>query len=60
MIKIIHYNGNCQTPNAFTHNAWVSDDGNYVFTTDEKADSYIASYDISDISNIQEVDEGTI
>ena len=45
-----------QTPNAFTHNAWVSDDGNYVFTTDEKADSYIASYDISDISNIQEVD----
>ena len=47
---------NCQTPNAFTHNAWVSDDGNYVFTTDEKADSYIASYDISDISNIQEVD----
>ena len=26
------------------------------FTTDEKADSYIASYDISDISNIQEVD----
>ena len=48
--------GTHQTPNVFTHNAWISDDGNYVFTTDEKADSYIASYDISDISNIQEVD----
>ena len=44
------------TPNAFTHNAWVSDDGNYVFTTDEKSDSYIGSYDISDMSNIQEID----
>ena len=48
--------GTHQTPNAFTHNAWVSDDGNYVFTTDEKPDSYIGSYDISDMSNIQEVD----
>jgi len=48
--------GTHQTPNAFTHNAWVSDDGNYVFTTDEQADSYIGSYDISNISNIQEVD----
>ena len=48
--------GTHSTPNAFTHNAWVSDDGNYVFTTDEKSDAYIGSYDISDISNIQEVD----
>jgi choice-of-anchor B domain-containing protein len=48
--------GTHPTPNAFTHNAWVSNDGNYVFTTDEKSDSYIGSYDISDISNIQEID----
>jgi choice-of-anchor B domain-containing protein len=48
--------GTHQTPNSFTHNAWVSDDGNYVFTTDEKPDAYIGSYDISDMSNIQEVD----
>ena len=48
--------GTRSTPNAFTHNAWVSDDGNYVFTTDEKSDSYIGSYDISDMSNIQEID----
>ena len=48
--------GTHQTPSAFTHNAWVSDDGKYVFTTDEKSDAYIASYDISDMSNIQEID----
>ena len=22
---------NCQTPNVFTHNAWVSDDGNGIY-----------------------------
>ena len=48
--------GSHTTPNAFTHNAWVSDDGDYVFTTDEKPDAYLAAYDISDINNIQEVD----
>ena len=48
--------GTHPTPNSFTHNAWVSDDGNYVFTTDEQADSYIGSYNISDMNNIQEVD----
>ena len=48
--------GTYQTPSAFTHNAWISDDGNYVFTTDEKSDAFIGSYDISDMSNIQEVD----
>lgn len=44
------------TPNAFTHNAWISDDGDYVFTTDETSDAYLAAYDITDCSNIQEVD----
>ncbi len=48
--------GTHQTPSAFTHNAWISDDGKYVFTTDEKSDAYIAAYDITDISNIQEID----
>ena len=48
--------GTHQTPNAFTHNAWVSDDGDYVFTTDEKPGAYLAAYDVSDLSNIQEVD----
>jgi len=48
--------GTHPTPNSFTHNIWVSDDGDYVFTTDETSDAYIGSYDISDMSNIQEVD----
>ena len=44
------------TPNSFTHNAWVSDDGDFVFTTDEKPYAYLAAYDISNINNIQEID----
>ena len=27
--------GHHPTPNQFTHNIWVSDDGDFVFTTDE-------------------------
>lgn len=45
------------TPNLFTHNCWFSDDGNYIYTTDEKPDSYIASYDVSDVGNIQYQDK---
>ena len=48
--------GHHPTPNQFTHNAWVSDDGDYVFTTDEQSDSYIGSYNVEDMNNIQEVD----
>ena len=44
------------TPNNFTHNAWISDDGDFVFTTDETSDAYLAAYDITDCNNIQEVD----
>jgi len=48
--------GHEPTPNNFTHNIWVSADGNYVFTTDEQSDAYIAAFDITNINNIQEVD----
>ncbi len=44
------------TPSNFTHNAWISDNGDYVFTTDERSDAYIGAYDITNMSNIQEVD----
>ncbi len=44
------------TPSNFTHNCWISDDGNYLYTTDEKKNAYIAAYDVSDIANITEVD----
>jgi len=48
--------GSKSTPNNFTHNAWVSDDGNYVFTTDEKSNAYLAAYDVTNLNNIQELD----
>tara|TARA_B100000902_G_scaffold48580_1_gene55581 strand:- start:13189 stop:15474 length:2286 start_codon:yes stop_codon:yes gene_type:complete len=48
--------GHHPTPNQFTHNAWISDDGDFLFTTDEQSDSYIGSYDVSNMNNIQEVD----
>ena len=40
----------------FTHNIWLSDDGNYVFTTDEVGDANIDAYDVSDLGDIQEID----
>lgn len=49
--------GQRQTPYAFTHNVWLSDDGNVAFTTDEKANAPIAAYDISDVTNIVELDQ---
>lgn len=42
---------------SFTHNAWPSDDGNYVFTTDERGDAFLTSFDISDMENIVLLDE---
>jgi len=44
------------TPSSFTHNAWPSDDGQTVFTADEKSNAFIASYDVSDLANISELD----
>lgn len=44
------------TPSNFTHNIWPSDDGQTVFTTDEKSNAFIASYDVSDLNNIFELD----
>lgn len=45
------------TPNSFAHNIWPSDDGKTVFTTDEVSGAYIAAYDVSDPSNIIELDK---
>lgn len=40
----------------FTHNLWLDDTGRYLFTTDEVSNAYVAAYDISDPSDIREVD----
>lgn len=44
------------TPNTYSHNCWISDDGNSLFTTDEVSGAYVAAYDVSDLSNIEELD----
>ncbi len=44
------------TSRAFTHNCWLSDDGNYLATTDEKPGAFVDMYDISDINNIRLLD----
>ncbi len=53
----ITFMGSQSTPFTFTHNAWLSDDGKTVFTTDETGDAPIGAYDITNIGNIQELDE---
>ena len=49
--------GSQSTTGNATHNAWLSDDGNTLFTTDEVANAPIGSYDVSDPSNIRLLDE---
>ncbi len=44
-----------QTPNAFTHNTWLSDDHHTMFTTDETTNSFLTAYDISNLGNITEL-----
>lgn len=48
--------GSVTTPHNFTHNTWVSDDGNYVYTTDEVTGAYIAAVDVSDVTNMEVID----
>lgn len=48
--------GTMTTPSDFAHNVWFSDDGDYLYTTDEVAGAYLTAYDISDPTDIQELD----
>jgi choice-of-anchor B domain-containing protein len=48
--------GTKTTPSTFTHNIWPSENGQYVYTTDEVTGAFIGVYDISDPVNIFEVD----
>lgn len=45
------------TPFNFTHNAWLSDNSEVLFTTDERGNAPTASYDITDLDNIKKLDE---
>lgn len=44
------------TPTAFTHNCWTDSSGTHLFTTDENTGSFLASYDVSNPTNITELD----
>ena len=50
------YLGSVVTPSSFTHNVWLSDDGNTAFTTDEVSGAFITSYDVNNPALIQELD----
>jgi choice-of-anchor B domain-containing protein len=41
----------------FTHNSWVTGDGRYVFTTDERPGRPLEGWDISDLMNPRKVSE---
>lgn len=45
------------TPNNFTHNTWLSTNSHILFTTDEVDNSFLASYDITDLNNITLLDK---
>lgn len=48
--------GQMETPLEFTHNCWLDDSGQFLFTTDEKPNSVLAAYDVSDPTDIQFLD----
>lgn len=41
------------TSSVFAHNAWTSDDGIYLYTTDERSGAYVDVYDVSDPKNVK-------
>lgn len=49
--------GSQQTEATFTHNAWLSDDSNILYTTDEVGGAPVGSYDVSDPGDIIELDQ---
>lgn len=46
-----------RTPFDFTHNTWLSDDSQTLYTTDERSGAPIGAYDISDKNSIKFLDE---
>ncbi len=44
--------GSNPTLNNFNHNAWLSDNGHTLFTTDEHNHAPLAAYDVTDLNNV--------
>lgn len=49
--------GSVNTSSDFTHNAWADPTNTYAFTTDERAEGFVDSYDVSDPQNIEFLDK---
>ena len=45
------------TPGKFNHNAWLSDDSRFLFTTDEKLNTPLGAFDVRDLDNITLLDQ---
>lgn len=45
------------TSSNFSHNCWLSDNGKYLFTTDEVSGAFIDAYDVSDLNDIKRIDQ---
>lgn len=45
-----------ETPGGVTHNSWLTDDARTLLVTDESTNSYLTAWDISNLSNISELD----
>ncbi|MFK8162661.1 MAG: choice-of-anchor B family protein [Lewinella sp.] len=45
--------GTTLTPFTFTHNAWTTEDAQFVFTTDEEPNAPVAAYDVRDKNDIK-------
>lgn len=52
--------GTVETPGKFTHNSWLLSDHKHILTTDETTPSFVTSYDISDPTDIKELDRFSI
>ncbi|MBK9730677.1 MAG: choice-of-anchor B family protein [Chitinophagaceae bacterium] len=48
--------GSHSTPGNFTHNTALSNNGKYLYTTDEVTNSYVTAYNVSNLANISETD----
>ena len=48
------------TPLNFAHNCWLSNDSKYLFTTDEKPNSTLTCYNVSDLNNVSETDRAQV
>jgi choice-of-anchor B domain-containing protein len=49
--------GRARSSNNLTHNAWLSTDGKYLYTTDEVASGTVDSYDVEDPTSIRFLDK---